>query len=221
MRAVVLANSPEAPHSNWLQSVEGDAFLVGVDGGTRFILEAGLVPDLVIGDLDSLSAETVLHLRKNSVVYSYPRDKNLTDLELALLYCVREKFESIEVYAWADERIDYMTSTLNFVSLLKAPIRLYGKRHHIEIITSGQGERPWSAKEVGRNLSIGSYSKRLSLNSSGLVWNLELKGVSGPYMSQSNRINDVGSLKVSEGSAFLIWDFDNMNEGGLKTAYEK
>ena len=29
-------------------------YLVGIDGGTRFILDAGLVPDLFVGDMDSL-----------------------------------------------------------------------------------------------------------------------------------------------------------------------
>lgn len=50
---------------------EVSPILVGVDGGADAILEFGLIPDLVVGDMDSISDEC-LRKAKEIVVHAYP-----------------------------------------------------------------------------------------------------------------------------------------------------
>ncbi|MBR1508278.1 MAG: thiamine diphosphokinase [Eubacterium sp.] len=60
-------------------------YLVGIDGGTRFILDAGLVPDLFVGDMDSLiiSDEERIRLSEAECVKLVP-EKDDTDTEHAV-----------------------------------------------------------------------------------------------------------------------------------------
>lgn len=50
---------------------EVNPVLVGVDGGADALLEAGLVPDLIVGDMDSVSDEA-LHCGAELLVHAYP-----------------------------------------------------------------------------------------------------------------------------------------------------
>ena len=58
---------------------------VAVDGGANHVLACGLVPDVVIGDMDSIQTSTLDELRANSVpiVCANP-NKDVSDLDLAL-----------------------------------------------------------------------------------------------------------------------------------------
>jgi thiamine pyrophosphokinase len=58
------------------------------DGGTYHALALGLRPEMIIGDLDSLTAETVAQMEAAGVTLRrYSENKDQTDLELALDCC--------------------------------------------------------------------------------------------------------------------------------------
>lgn len=60
-------------------------FIVCADGGTRHALALGLRPDLLIGDMDSIEEEVFHQFHASAVpIELFPRDKNETDLELAI-----------------------------------------------------------------------------------------------------------------------------------------
>ena len=59
--------------------------VVGADGGARFLLAAGVVPHLVVGDFDSLSPAGVAELEEAGVeLVRHPVRKDRTDGELAV-----------------------------------------------------------------------------------------------------------------------------------------
>lgn len=60
--------------------------VVAADGGAARLVRFGRLPDLVVGDFDSLGAELAAELAAAGVcMQRHPRDKELTDGELALL----------------------------------------------------------------------------------------------------------------------------------------
>lgn len=61
--------------------------IIGVDGGTNHLLQLDIIPDIVVGDLDSLNLEAMKSLEDNWVnIFKANEEKDETDLELALLY---------------------------------------------------------------------------------------------------------------------------------------
>jgi len=86
IRAVVLAGG-ELPPRRVLDAITaGDGLLViAADSGLDHALALGLPVDVVVGDLDSVSADALATARVAGVeIETHPVDKDATDLELAL-----------------------------------------------------------------------------------------------------------------------------------------
>jgi len=62
--------------------------LIAVDGGANYLHEQEIIPDIVIGDMDSIKPETLKYYRNLTEIKSYPARKNETDTELALRWCL-------------------------------------------------------------------------------------------------------------------------------------
>jgi thiamine pyrophosphokinase len=59
--------------------------VIAADGGLTRCIAAGIRPDVVIGDLDSVDPEVLADYKSTGgLVHQFPTDKNATDLELAL-----------------------------------------------------------------------------------------------------------------------------------------
>jgi thiamine pyrophosphokinase len=85
VRAAIFLNG--APDSaGLLRRVAGSAdFVVAADGGARYALEAGVVPDLVVGDMDSLGEGLVRELeRRGASLERHPVRKDKMDGQLAV-----------------------------------------------------------------------------------------------------------------------------------------
>ena len=66
------------------------ALVVAADGGARFLLAAGVRPDVVVGDFDSLPPAAVARLVDDGVeLVRHPVRKDLTDGELAVQEALR------------------------------------------------------------------------------------------------------------------------------------
>lgn len=87
MRAIIVANGDLQTNPR-LQRIWQEAELrIAADGGARHArLQLERAPHVVIGDMDSLDGETRAWLEANNVeMLQYPRAKDETDLELAIL----------------------------------------------------------------------------------------------------------------------------------------
>jgi thiamine pyrophosphokinase len=120
-RAVIFVNGnlPNAAAAKEL--ITPTDFLLAVDGGTRHALALGLLPTVVIGDLDSLDAANRPALEREGVqIIPYPADKDETDLELALDYLTQRDYKRILLVAALGGRLD---QTLGNLALLTAESR--------------------------------------------------------------------------------------------------
>ena len=84
-RIIIFANGeiPRLENARFL--LQADDYIICADGGARHALELGLTPNLVIGDMDSIDKQQWQKLKNAGVpIELFPRDKNDTDLELAL-----------------------------------------------------------------------------------------------------------------------------------------
>jgi len=93
--------------------------IIAADGGLKHVFALGLTPHLLIGDLDSVSADEVARARElGCEVRQYPVEKDETDLELALLAAVECGCGSIRLAAALGGRLD---QTLANIYLLNLP----------------------------------------------------------------------------------------------------
>lgn len=109
-----------------------DSVIICADGGTEHALSLGIIPDIVVGDLDSLSSEHRDILTENSVqMQTYPREKDMTDGEIAIQYAIDKGCNEIIVTGLLGDRIDHVSANLMRVAVLS-------NEHSIRIIEHDQ-----------------------------------------------------------------------------------
>lgn len=84
-RVLILANG-DVPALEALRPIAAQAHLcIAADGGAEHFARLGLIPAHIVGDLDSVSEETLARMQlAGSRIQRHPVDKDATDLELAL-----------------------------------------------------------------------------------------------------------------------------------------
>src|SRR5689334_1140183 len=119
MHVVIVANAPDLDAEPYLALLHAADLLVAADGGALPLLRLGITPQLVIGDLDSLDADSQAALAaQGAELRPYPRAKDETDLELALLEVAARGPSSIDILGGLGGRWDH---TLANVALLALP----------------------------------------------------------------------------------------------------
>ncbi len=124
MRRIIVFANGELPNLDKTRLLlRPDDTIICADGGTRHALALHVRPKLIIGDMDSVEKAQLQKLQKDGVIVeSFPRDKNETDLELALERALEMKPEQILIVAALGGRLD---QTLANITLLTDP-RLAG-----------------------------------------------------------------------------------------------
>ena len=118
-RAVIFANGTLPDLDSARRLLRADDFILCADGGTRHALTLALLPRAIIGDLDSVMPEQIQQMIDDGVeIFQFPRDKNETDLELALEYAIEHGYREIVIVAALGDRLD---QTLGNIALLTDP----------------------------------------------------------------------------------------------------
>jgi thiamine pyrophosphokinase len=93
-------------------AVPSDAFIVAADGGLDHARAADLDPAVLVGDLDSISAQGLAWATEHAEVVSYPIDKPATDTELAIAHAVTYRPTRILLIAGQGDRLDHAIAAL-------------------------------------------------------------------------------------------------------------
>lgn len=88
--------------------------VIAADGGTNLLAKAGRRPDVVIGDMDGVTAETQRDLERAGIeIERYPTEKAQTDGELALDAAVKRGADEVLIVgAFGGPRLDHMAGNL-------------------------------------------------------------------------------------------------------------
>lgn len=133
MKAYALLGGPETewPHNInqiFKQAKKENNLIVGVDRGSLLLEEMHIVPDLAIGDFDSLKKEELSQIESNvpDIRYSNPV-KDLTDSEL-MLQIVFEDYhvDNLVVLGASGGRLDHFL--VNILMLLNPRVEKYAER---------------------------------------------------------------------------------------------
>lgn len=111
-KAIIVCNGSVNTKHLYSNIQKGD-FIIAVDGGANKLLKSSFSPSLIIGDMDSISSNALKKFRKVQKI-NFPREKDKVDLELAIDYCIENKFKEILILGAFGSRLD-MTLTNVFL----------------------------------------------------------------------------------------------------------
>lgn len=138
MHVIIFANGEIADYHALEATFQPGDLLVAADGGLRHLRNMNLEPALLIGDLDSVSpdeAETAI--AAGVFIQQHPKDKNETDLELALSHVLQAGFKDIRIAGALGGRLDHTLGNINLLldeRLAACDVRLDDGREEVFII---------------------------------------------------------------------------------------
>jgi thiamine pyrophosphokinase len=94
----------------------GPEAILCADGGARYAHALGLIPDLIIGDMDSLDKKIWQDFEEKEVAMaSYPARKDETDTQLALTRALALSPKEILIFGAMGKRLDHTLANLGLL----------------------------------------------------------------------------------------------------------
>jgi len=200
MKALLIGNARHLDERITRKLASEADLIIGVDGGANHCLRLQIQPKIIIGDLDSISAEAQVAFAKTSQFQKHPREKAEIDLELAYRSARAAGARAVDIVGWSDERVDFSLAALIGLQSSEVPLCLWTESTQMRLLNAHQPELELSGP---KRLSIIGVSSRLSLKSEGLRWELDWAG-EGPRISQSNEVLLKARIRLIEGAAYAL-----------------
>lgn len=189
-------------------------FIIAADGGTRHALALGLTPNVIIGDLDSLPPDLVRDLEvRGAEVIPHPRDKDQTDLELALAHARDRGATDVLLLGLLGGRLD---QTLANVFLLALPewdgMRLWFKDGPDTAYLLRDGDTLCIHGHPGDTVSLLPLTPTVTgVTTRGLRWPLQNATLHfGRTLTVSNELEEEeGEVRVGRGRMVVVRSVHN------------
>ena len=214
-KCIILANG-KAPKKNVINYFRKNGFetLICADGGANSSLKLELVPDYIIGDLDSVTVKT-LKLFKSKLKIIKIKRQNDTDVEKCLKFAIKSGCKKVVLMGATGNRLDHTFCNLGII------LKFF---HKIKIILIAEDSVliPYSGdvelKTVpGETISIYGIDSKTKITSSGLMY--PLKNISLPFGKKESTSNvaekEIVQLKINGGIIFVIRDFNTLKKNNL------
>jgi thiamine pyrophosphokinase len=182
-------------------------YSIAVDGGYLSFRQAGLVPDTLIGDMDSLSDEEHPGSEFPELKVMHLHEQDSTDFEKALNWIqVNTNIKKLIILGGLGKRTDHLTTNLLVASVADQSLEItfdddqeWMRRVTPSCPLSLHGRK-------GANLSILPLCESSGVTTKGLQWELNSENIGGSkIVGQSNRCkSDLVEIKCETGNFFVF-----------------
>ncbi len=131
---LVFANGQPAEFRIVKPFLADSPLIVAADGGANYLTELGLVPDYIVGDLDSVAPETLRSFPDAQIINR--ADQNHTDLEKTLDFCLASNADKITVFGATGRRLDHEIANLGILQSYsrKIPVSFVDNEFTIRVL---------------------------------------------------------------------------------------
>lgn len=170
-------HTPPSVVSRWLESAD---LIIAADAGLLRTLEAGYVPDLVIGDLDSIPQQIL----SDEIPVHYEPDQSRTDCQKLLDYVVNQGHKSLTLLCSEGDLMDHQIDAIHCAARSSLDIRFALERGVALIV------RPGTLLDLPATIDY-----RVSLLPITEVYGASMKGVKWEIEKQT--LSPVGFTSIS------------------------
>ena len=196
---VILANGDFPKHPTPLRILKEATSIICCDGAVNNLVNHGLKPTHIIGDMDSISPE----LKKNyEDMLIHIADQNENDLRKALNWLEENDEKKTIILGATGKRDDH--SLANIFTLLEFPSQLkmtiftdHGKFSVVK------GDQKF-ARFTGEQVSLFSVDQTIKITSTYLKYNFNNKKLTNLYYGALNEsLNEVFTISISHGQILV------------------
>lgn len=200
---VVLAHGEFPAHSMALRQLQSAATVVCCDGAVEGLLQAGMEPDYVVGDLDSISP--ALKKRFAGKIHRVEEQES-NDLTKAINFCRQKGYNEVTILGATGKREDH---TLGNLSLLCG----YAKELSVQMLTSygalhvSHGDAAFESF-AGQQASLFCLSPQARITTGGLKYPICNASLPSWWMGTLNEsLGDVFTVRCSGGSVLVFREY--------------
>lgn len=214
-KCIILANG-QPPKKNVFDYLKKKGYetLICADGGANSAAKLDLIPDFIIGDLDSISPGVYDYFYDKCRIIQFKR-QNDTDVEKCIKFAIKNKFDEVMLLGATGDRLDH--SFCNMGIVLKYFDKIVIKIIHQRSILSAYSGSVTFKTFPKETISIYGIDSKTRIISVGLKY--QLRNISlqfGKKESTSNiALRNEVKLVIKGGIVFVIRDFDLMSRHGL------
>jgi thiamine pyrophosphokinase len=209
LRAVIIANGAFNKTDSILSALKEEDLIIAADGGAHHCVAAGLWPNVVVGDMDSITTSLIKELREHETqLILYPQNKDQTDLELALSLAAEKGYREVLLLGMFGGRLDQ--SLANILLLTR------DEWQDLRLIISAEPDTAYLMRDQDEISLLGHPGDIVSLiplsslvedvSTQGLRWSLDHADLNlGNTLSVSNEMLDTAAhVQVGAGILLLI-----------------
>lgn len=179
-------------------------FVIAADAGYLQMARLSAVPDLVVGDFDSMTQRP-----NHPNVIVYPKEKDATDMLLAIDEGLRRGYQKLVILGGLGGRLDHSLANiqaLSYIAQKNARGYLLGDGTAVTVIKDGCMTFDGEKKGVISVFCCGETAKGVTLK--GLKYPLNDAVVTGSFpIGVSNEFTGFQSeVTVSNGSLIVMWE---------------
>lgn len=204
MKKALIVGNGKPPLKSFITKLKsfGYDFIIAADGGYNSLVKLNLQPNVVIGDFDSI----IFNKEKKNASTKFIKlsRQNDTDMEKAVKFAVKNKFEKIILLAATGMRIDHTLGNLAIPLKYAGEIEIaiLSNYSFLQIIHG----RTSFASQKGETISFIAFDKNVTFTSHGLKYEMNNLNLSFGYkesISNESR-GQKFEIKVEGGFAMMI-----------------
>ena len=205
-KCIILANGkPPAKSVLRFLNSKGYSILICADGGANSVKKLNVLPNYIIGDLDSITDNNLKYYTGRSEIIKIKR-QNDTDVEKCIKFAIKKELNDIVLAGVTGDRLDHTFCNLGIVIKFSylARIRIVAESSLLAPYTGNVNLKTCS----GETISLYGFDSKTRILSEGLYY--PLKNIALPFgvrestsnLATGNKIK----LQISGGVIFVIRD---------------
>ena len=201
-RCVIITAFLDCKLSEIYTKEESD-YVICADGGITIAEESGVIPDIVLGDLDSTSC---VNEKYNFI--KFPKEKDDTDTLLCLKYGMEKGFKDFVIIGGIGGRFDHTLAniqTLAYALSHNAKASIITKDAICQMISDDESIKLEKKEEF--YLSLFSYSQKCEgITIEGVKYCLENASLTNSFpLGVSNEFkDDVAKISIKKGTLLVV-----------------
>ncbi len=194
-----------------------DVCYIAADAGLETIKELNIVPDIVVGDFDTVNKE-ILSKYKNgkTLIREFNPEKDFTDSEIALFTAIDNGADIIHIYGATGGRIDHLMGNIALLAMgydKNISVTIFDEYNKVSMIGSNTGKPLALSKDEYYNkyLSLISYDNFADIkNLEGVKYPLKnFRLIKDTTLGISNEITEnEATIDIENGRLLVIWSRD-------------
>jgi len=116
MRYIIVSNGDISNYGFYKSIIDSADYIICADGGAKHLIKMNIIPNVIIGDLDSIHEDDkVIFFDNNVKFHKFPANKDATDTELAVDYAISHNPKEIILIGVIGSRMDHSIANITLL----------------------------------------------------------------------------------------------------------